>query len=76
MIPIGDRALAWIDRYQVEVRPGLLVGDRRGDVLFLTHRGSRSRRDQMTELVRRLRHRRRRSARRVPATCSGTRWRR
>ena len=27
MIPIGDRALAWIERYQVEVRPGLLVGD-------------------------------------------------
>ena len=36
MIPIGDRALAWIDRYLVEVRPGLLVGDRSGDMLFLT----------------------------------------
>ena len=39
MIPIGDRALAWIERYLVEVRPGLLVGDKAGDVLFLTQRG-------------------------------------
>ena len=51
MIPIGDRALAWIDRYQVEVRPGLLVGDSAGDVLFLTHLGKPFAPDQMSELV-------------------------
>ncbi|MBL8794854.1 MAG: site-specific tyrosine recombinase XerC [Planctomycetia bacterium] len=39
MIPIGERALAWINRYLHEVRPGLLVGDRSGDTLFLTERG-------------------------------------
>src|SRR5580700_6086055 len=26
IIPIGDRALAWINRYLQEVRPGLLIG--------------------------------------------------
>jgi integrase/recombinase XerD len=51
MIPIGERALAWINRYQVEVRPGLLVGDRAGDVLFLTHLGKPFAPDQMSELV-------------------------
>ena len=30
VIPIGDRALAWIDRYEQEVRPKLLIGDRAG----------------------------------------------
>jgi integrase/recombinase XerD len=49
MIPIGDRALAWIERYQVEVRPGLLIGA--DDVLFLTHLGKRFSPDQMSELV-------------------------
>ena len=39
MIPIGDRALAWIERYLVEVRPGLLVGDKSGDTLFLNNLG-------------------------------------
>jgi len=51
MIPIGDRALAWIDRYQVEVRPGLLVGDSARDALFLTHMGQPFAPDQMSELV-------------------------
>jgi integrase/recombinase XerD len=51
MIPIGDRALAWIDRYVVEVRPGLLVGDSAGDVLFLTHLGEPFAPDQMSLLV-------------------------
>ena len=51
MIPIGDRALAWIERYQIEVRPGLLVGDSAGDVLFLTHLGKPFSPDQMSALV-------------------------
>ena len=52
MIPIGDRALAWIDRYLIEVRPGLLIGERAGDVVFLTHLGKPFLPDQMTQLVR------------------------
>ena len=39
VIPIGDRAVAWVDRYLIEVRPGLLVGDKSGDTLFLNHHG-------------------------------------
>jgi integrase/recombinase XerD len=51
MIPIGDRALAWIERYEVEVRPGLLVGDRADAVLFLTHRGKPFAPCEMSNLV-------------------------
>jgi site-specific recombinase XerC len=39
MVPIGDRAVAWIKRYIQEVRPGLLVGNGGGGVLFLTNLG-------------------------------------
>ncbi|MGH7185424.1 MAG: site-specific tyrosine recombinase XerC, partial [Pseudomonadota bacterium] len=41
VVPIGARALAWIQRYLYEVRPGLLIGEvgGAGDVLFLTSRG-------------------------------------
>jgi integrase/recombinase XerD len=39
IIPIGERALSWIDRYAHRVRPSLLVGDEAGDTLFLTNRG-------------------------------------
>jgi integrase/recombinase XerD len=51
MVPIGERALAWIDRYISEVRPGLLVGHHNDDVLFLTHLGEPFRPDQLTLLV-------------------------
>jgi integrase/recombinase XerD len=53
IIPIGDRALAWINRYQVEVRPGLLVGDKGFDRLFLTHLGTPFAPSRMTDIVRR-----------------------
>jgi integrase/recombinase XerD len=52
MIPIGDRALAWIDRYVQEVRPGLLFGDLAGDVMFLTELGEPFSPNQLTNLVR------------------------
>ena len=48
MVPIGERALAWIDKYISEVRPGLLVGHNNDDVLFLTHLGEPIRPDQLT----------------------------
>jgi integrase/recombinase XerD len=51
MIPIGDRALTWIDRYQVEVRPGLLIGESANGILFLTHLGKPFPPDQMSQLV-------------------------
>ena len=52
VVPIGERAVAWVDRYLVEVRPGLLVGDRSGDTLFLNHHGSPFSREAMTQLCR------------------------
>ncbi len=52
VIPIGERALAWIDRYEQEARPKLLVGDQAGDVLFLTHLGTPLRPGALTALVR------------------------
>lgn len=54
MIPIGERALAWIDRYQDEARPALVVG--RDPVvlatLFLTHLGEPFTPNRLTQLVR------------------------
>jgi integrase/recombinase XerD len=52
MVPIGERALAWIEKYLREVRPGLLTGDSAGEILFLTHLGEPFWPDQMTTLVR------------------------
>jgi integrase/recombinase XerD len=51
MIPIGERAIAWIDRYQTQVRPELVV--ERGNVtLFLTQAGEAFTPDRLTQLVR------------------------
>jgi integrase/recombinase XerD len=52
IIPIGSRALAWIHRYLVEVRPQLITGHDDG-VLFLTFTGKTFWPDNLTELVRR-----------------------
>jgi integrase/recombinase XerD len=52
MVPIGERALAWIDRYLREVRPTLLSGDSAGEIIFLTKLGEPFSPDQMTTLVR------------------------
>jgi len=52
IIPIGARALAWINHYLNEVRPVLLVGDRSGSVLFLTNLGEAFHPVHMTKLVR------------------------
>ncbi|MDB5341900.1 MAG: recombinase XerD [Schlesneria sp.] len=53
MIPIGERALAWISKYQDEVRPTLVVGHNSEDVLFLSHLGQQIDPDALTLLVRR-----------------------
>jgi integrase/recombinase XerD len=51
-VPIGERALAWIDKYLREVRPTHLAGDSAGEILFLTHLGEPFLPDHMTTLVR------------------------
>jgi integrase/recombinase XerD len=51
VIPIGERALAWIDKYLRESRPQLLTGFDEGTV-FLTHMGEPFDRKQLTTLVR------------------------
>ena len=52
MVPIGERALAWIERYVAEVRPLLEAGDTEGNTLFLTDLGQPFTPDQMTAQVR------------------------
>jgi integrase/recombinase XerD len=51
MIPIGERAIAWIDRYQTQVRPGLVI-ERGNATLFLTQAGEAFTPDRLTQLVR------------------------
>jgi integrase/recombinase XerD len=51
MIPIGDRAVKWIDRYQNNVRGELAVG-RGNATLFLTSHGEAFTPDRLTQLVR------------------------
>jgi integrase/recombinase XerD len=51
MIPIGDRAMHWIERYQIEVRPAL-VATRNQNALFLTTLGEAFTPPRLTELVR------------------------
>lgn len=45
VVPVGDVAMAWLDRYLVEARPHMLRGgrvpDRRGGPLFVGERGGR-----------------------------------
>src|SRR3546814_12373440 len=51
MIPVGDRALAWIGKYRDDVRPGLACGQDDG-TLFLTTLGEAFVPNRMTQLVR------------------------
>lgn len=52
MVPIGERAVQWIDRYQNQVRPELTIG-RGNSTLFLTSQGEAFTPDRLTQLVRR-----------------------
>ncbi len=40
LVPMGDQAVEWIKRYQIESRPRLLRGKGLSDDLFVTQRGS------------------------------------
>ncbi len=51
MIPIGERALAWIDRYITEVRPTLARQPDDG-ILFLSNQGEAFSPNRLTQLVR------------------------
>ena len=51
MIPIGERAITWIDRYQTRVRPELVI-ERGNTTLFLTQAGEAFTPDRLTQLVR------------------------
>jgi len=52
VVPIGERALGWLERYRREVRPQLVVPPDPGR-LFLTRRGRPLRENRLTELVHR-----------------------
>lgn len=51
MVPIGERAAAWIEKYRADVRPGLVMEPDCG-TLFLTADGERLSPNGMTSLVR------------------------
>lgn len=51
MIPIGERAVGWIEKYLVEVRPGLVVEPDCG-ALYLTELGEAFTPNRLTQLVR------------------------
>jgi len=51
MIPIGERALRWIERYSEDVRPGL-VGEVEDGTLFLTNLGEAFTPNRLTQMVR------------------------
>ena len=52
LTPLGEEAVAWIDRYQREARPALLAG-RKSDALFVTARGGPMTRQGFWLLVKR-----------------------
>ena len=52
MVPIGDRALAWVDKYLADVRPQLLTNPHE-DHLFLTNLGETFTPQRLTQIVRR-----------------------
>ena len=51
VIPIGDRAVAWIEKYLADARPGLVVEPDAG-TLFLTADGEEISRDHLTFMAR------------------------
>ena len=51
MVPIGERALAWVEKYRDDVRPELATGADDG-TLFLTHLGEAFSPNRLTQLVR------------------------
>ena len=50
IVPIGERACAWLRKYLDEVRPGLIVGEDNG-VLFLTEYGEPLIKNRVSDLI-------------------------
>lgn len=50
VIPIGERALAWLEKYKLDVRPELIIEPDNG-ILFITDYGTAFERDQLSSLV-------------------------
>lgn len=51
MIPIGKRAIKWVEKYMLDVRPGLSFGQDDG-YLYLTNEGESFTPNRLTQLVR------------------------
>lgn len=51
-LPIGERALLWVEKYRHEARPELLI-NHDGSVLFLTDQGQAFRRNALTARIKR-----------------------
>jgi integrase/recombinase XerD len=51
-LPIGERALAWVEKYRSDARPELLIGHDDG-TLFLTDQGQPFRRNALTARIKR-----------------------
>jgi integrase/recombinase XerD len=52
LVPLGEEALAWVDRYLHEARPALLDG-RNSEALFVTRRAAPMSRQMFWQLIRR-----------------------
>src|SRR5690606_37496685 len=50
LVPLGEEALSWIERYLRDARPGLLAG-RSADALFVTARGTAMTRQAFWQLI-------------------------
>jgi integrase/recombinase XerD len=53
LVPIGERALAWVEKYRRDARPGMVAGRDEGE-LFLTREGQGLTKARMTQLVRNI----------------------
>lgn len=52
VVPVGERAVAWVDRYINDARPYLAAADTREHTLFLTNWGEPFNPDRLTHIVR------------------------
>lgn len=53
LVPMGDQAVEWIERYQLESRPVLMQGKGTSEQLFVTQRGSGMTRQAFWYLIKR-----------------------
>ena len=73
MVPVGERALAWVNRYLVDVRPRWApVPD--DNWLFLTHDGTEFSPSRLTQMARNY-IKASGVGKQGPAICFVTRWR-